>query len=113
VLAVASFAFGVWLTGVSQPWAFFSLPTRAWELAVGGLVAFAAPWLRKMTRRSAALLGWGGLAVVIGSAVIVSSSVPYPGTAALAPVLGTAAVIASGWPPARDPSWYWDALVPG
>src|SRR5664280_1123401 len=96
VLAVASFAFAVWLTGVSQPWAFFSLPTRAWELAVGGLVAFAAPWLGKLNGRSAALLGWGGLAVVIGSAVIVSSSVPYPGTAALAPVLGTAAVIASG-----------------
>ncbi len=95
-LGVASFALGVWLTKVSQPWAFFSLPTRAWELAAGGLVAFAAPWLRALPERLAAVIGWAGLAAVIGSAVIVSGSVPYPGTAALAPVLGTGAVIASG-----------------
>jgi peptidoglycan/LPS O-acetylase OafA/YrhL len=31
------------LTRASQPWAFFSLSTRAWELAAGGLVALAAP----------------------------------------------------------------------
>ncbi len=95
-LGVASFALGEWLTGVSQPWAFFSLPTRAWELVAGGLVVFAAPRLRALPEREAAALGWAGLVTVIGSALIVSGSVPYPGVAALAPVLGTAAVIASG-----------------
>ncbi|HLM95449.1 MAG TPA: acyltransferase family protein [Acidimicrobiales bacterium] len=95
-LGVASFALGVWLTRVSQPWAFFSLPARAWELAAGGLVAFAAPWLGTLSRRRAAVLGWVGLAAVVGSALILSGSVPYPGVAALTPVLGTAAVIASG-----------------
>ncbi len=95
-LGVASFALGVWLTRVSQPWAFFSLPSRAWELAAGGLVAFAVPWLSTMPERVAAVLGWAGLTTVIGSALIVSGAVPYPGVAALAPVLGTAAVIASG-----------------
>ena len=31
----------------NQPWAFFSLPTRAWELALGGLLALpgAARWV--------------------------------------------------------------------
>jgi len=96
VLAIASFSLGVWLTRLSQPWAFFSLPTRAWELAVGAFVAFAAPWLSRLSERPAAVLGWVGLGTVVGSAVIVSGSVPYPGVAALAPVLGTAAVIASG-----------------
>ena len=78
-LGVASFALGVWLTRVSQPWAFFSLPTRAWELAAGGLVAFAAPSLRALPERLAAVLGWAGLATVVGSALLVSGSVPYPG----------------------------------
>ena len=96
VLGAGSFALGVWLTNVSQPWAFFSLPTRAWELAIGGLVAFATPWLNKMAERPAAVIGWCGLGTVVGSAMVLSASVPYPGMAALAPVVGTAAVIASG-----------------
>jgi peptidoglycan/LPS O-acetylase OafA/YrhL len=96
VVGLASFGFGVWLTHANQPWAFFSLPARAWELAVGGLVAFATPSLAKLREAPAAVLGWAGLAVVAGSMLALSGSVPYPGVAALAPVLGTAAVIASG-----------------
>jgi len=95
-LGVASFALGVWLTRVSQPWAFFSLPSRAWELSAGAVIALAAPWISGLSQRQAAVLGWTGLATVVGSALILSGSVPYPGVAALAPVLGTAAVIASG-----------------
>jgi peptidoglycan/LPS O-acetylase OafA/YrhL len=96
LLAVGSFVLGLWLTHVSQPWAFFSLPTRAWELAVGGLVAFATPLLRRLDDRLAGWVGWTGLATLIGTVVLLPASVPYPGTAALAPVLGSAAVIASG-----------------
>ncbi len=95
-LGATSFIAGVWLTHTSQPWAFFSLPTRAWELAVGGLVAFAAHRLRNLPAPLASILGWAGLVMVVGSALVLSGSVPYPGFAALAPVLGTAAVIASG-----------------
>lgn len=39
-LVVASFVYSVVLTADSQPLAFFLLPTRAWELGVGGLLAF-------------------------------------------------------------------------
>jgi peptidoglycan/LPS O-acetylase OafA/YrhL len=96
IVAVGSFLLSLWLTRVSQPWAFFSLPTRAWELAVGGLVAFGTPFLRKLPDRMAGALGWSGLAVLVGTIVLLPTSVPYPGLAALAPVLGSAAVIASG-----------------
>ncbi len=97
LVAVLSFALNVWLTQHDEPWAFFSLPTRAWELAAGGLVAFAAPWLARRLHESAAtILGWAGLAVVVGAALAISPAVPYPGVAALAPVLGTAAVLAAG-----------------
>jgi peptidoglycan/LPS O-acetylase OafA/YrhL len=96
VLGTASFLFSLWLTNVAQPWAFFSLPSRAWELCVGGLVAFATPWLKRLAERPAAAVGWVGLAAIVGAAVVLSGSTGYPGTAALLPVLGTAAVIASG-----------------
>ncbi len=52
VIAFSSFAFSLWLTQADQPWAFFSLPSRAWELAAGGLVALGAPVLATGARRS-------------------------------------------------------------
>ena len=39
VVAIASFALSLWLTTASAPWAFFSLPSRAWELGIGALLA--------------------------------------------------------------------------
>lgn len=95
-LGVASFALSLWLTHASQPWAFFSLPTRAWELIAGGLVALAARWLKALPAVGAAVLGWGGLAAVAWSVTRFSGTTPFPGLAALLPVAGTAAVLIAG-----------------
>jgi peptidoglycan/LPS O-acetylase OafA/YrhL len=112
VIALISFAFSLWLTRVDQPWAFFSLPSRAWELAAGGLVALGAPALRQAHTGLAALAGWAGLAAVALSAVTFTPSTSFPGTAALAPAIGAAAVLAAGltpgaWGPAAvlDRAW--------
>ncbi len=99
LVATGSFLFSLWLTGADRPWAFFSLPTRAWELAVGGLVALGAPVLRRVPAPAAIALGWVGLAAVVGSAVVFDASTSFPGTAALVPVLGTAAILAAGLAP--------------
>ncbi|GAA1465067.1 acyltransferase family protein [Microbacterium thalassium] len=102
VVVVGSFVWCLVATGQSQSWAFFSLPTRAWELGVGGLVAFAvARGWRMRSPLAAAALGWAGLAVMTASAVWFSSSTVFPGPWALMPVLGTAAVILGGATPAR------------
>jgi peptidoglycan/LPS O-acetylase OafA/YrhL len=101
VVAVASFAFCVWLTDASQPWAFFSLPARAWELAVGGLLALAVPRLRGLPRGAAVPLGWLGLAAIGAAVVAYGPTTPFPGVAAALPVLGTAAVVAAGCAPPR------------
>ncbi len=101
VVAIGSFVFSLWLTRADQPWAFFSLPTRAWELAVGGLVALGAPVLRRLPVGAAMALGWAGLAAVVASAVGFGASTPFPGTAALAPVLGAAAILTAGLVPSR------------
>lgn len=95
----ASFALSLWLTNTSRPWAFFSLPSRAWELAAGGLVALALGPLRRMPAAVAAIVGWAGIAAVLWAILDFTSSTAFPGTAALAPVLGTVAVIAAGCVP--------------
>jgi peptidoglycan/LPS O-acetylase OafA/YrhL len=103
-LTVGSYVLCLWLTNANQPWAFFSLPTRAWELGVGGLLALAAPAVEAIPRRVASAVGWAGLATVVGSFFLIDPATPFPGTAALAPVLGTAAVIAAGSVPGAGPA---------
>ncbi|MDQ3825461.1 MAG: acyltransferase family protein, partial [Actinomycetota bacterium] len=83
-------------TYTAGPWAFFSLPSRAWELAIGGLIALSVPLCRQLPSTLAALAGWTGLALILLACVRLGSSTPYPGVAALLPVLGTALVIAGG-----------------
>ena len=101
VVGAASFALSLRLTEVSQPWAFFSLPTRAWELAVGGLVALSARRLARLPGPAAVTLGWLGMGAIGWSVVRLGGSTPFPGTAALLPVGGTAAVVAAGCSAAR------------
>jgi peptidoglycan/LPS O-acetylase OafA/YrhL len=95
-VTAGSFVLSLWLTHANQPWAFFSLPTRAWELGAGGVLALAASFVGRLPRPSAVALGWAGLAVVIGSMFVIGASTPFPGSAALAPVVGTLAVLAAG-----------------
>ncbi len=94
LLAASSLAFSIWLTRANEPWAFFSLPTRAWELAVGGLLALVAPRLRRLPRRWMSVLSWVGIGAIVFSALTFTSATPFPGTAALVPVVGAAAVVA-------------------
>lgn len=97
VLTVGSFILCLVIMPVSQPWAFFSLPTRAWELGVGGLAAFV---MRAHGDRFAAarsgLLSWTGLLVLVIVAVTYSDETPFPGYYAAVPVLATALIIIGG-----------------
>ncbi len=96
LVAAASLATAVLWTRTSPPWAFFSLPTRAWELAAGGLVALSIQQWRQLPLLPAAIAGWGGLALILLTCTQLGPATPYPGTAALLPVLGTALVIGGG-----------------
>jgi peptidoglycan/LPS O-acetylase OafA/YrhL len=84
------------ITQSAQPWAYFGLHTRAWELAIGALVAVTAGTLSKTPKPVATLLSWSGIAAIGYSAVCFTSSTPFPGVMAMWPVLGSAAVIAAG-----------------
>jgi peptidoglycan/LPS O-acetylase OafA/YrhL len=93
---VGSFALSQHWTGSEQPYAFFLLPSRAWELAAGALLAALYPRLKQLhpiVRRCAGLLGLAAIAI---ASVNLDHDVRWPGTAAVVPVLATVAVIASG-----------------
>ena len=94
-MVVASFALSLALTLRGTPWAFFSLPTRAWEFGVGGLLAVRGAELDLGPRRRA-VLGWAGAASILAAAVGLDGLVLYPGWAVLLPALGTAALLLAG-----------------
>ncbi|ODQ97799.1 acyltransferase [Mycobacterium intermedium] len=96
VVTAASLGAAMVWTRTSPAWAFFSLPTRAWELAVGGLVAVSIRQWRRLPLLPAAIVGWGGLALILLTCTQLGPHTPYPGTSALLPVLGTALVIGGG-----------------
>lgn len=95
-LLVGSFAANVALTDAASSWAFYSLPTRAWQLALGGLLAVAGTSLPKPARILAGIAGWIALAALVVAAVLIDDRTPYPGLASLAPALAAAVLIGSG-----------------
>ena len=95
LVTIASFALGIWLTVVAPIWAFYSLPTRAWELSVGALSA-----LLPSLRRQSPWLAFTGVVLLAISAFWFNERTAFPGLYALVPVLGTAALLSSigAWP---------------
>ncbi len=95
--ALLSLALSIFVTSTAPTANFFLLPTRAWELLVGVVLALSvaniAPAVRPFTREAAAALG----AMLIAFAVFgYTKFTPFPGATALAPCLGAALIIFSG-----------------
>jgi peptidoglycan/LPS O-acetylase OafA/YrhL len=96
LVAALSFALSLAATPLAPAVAFFSLPTRAWQLAMGGLVALTVVYWRRLSSRAGAIIGWAGLALILLACTELSSTTPYPGVAALLPTVGAALVIGAG-----------------
>jgi hypothetical protein len=90
----ASLALSIGTTRDHQSFAFFLLPARIWEFAIGGMVGLAGSAFYARLRRWAEVLAVGGLALIIYSVVALDHSTPFPGWAAIFPVLGSALLIA-------------------
>jgi peptidoglycan/LPS O-acetylase OafA/YrhL len=95
-VVVGSLVWSVVETTQNRTWAYFSPLPRAWELAIGGLVAVASGVIIRIPSRVAIGLGGLGLAGVIVSAFIYNDATRYPGLAVALPVLATALVIVAG-----------------
>ena len=100
ILGAISLMISIRQTATSPSWAYFSIVTRAWELAVGAGVALVLPLVARLDRRLAIPLSWVGLSCVALAAAMFSDTTSYPGDSALLPVLGAAAVICGGSAPA-------------
>jgi len=96
VAAVASFIGCMALMNSSQPWAFFSPHTRAFELAIGALAAVIPIGSAVKSLRIDAFFAWCGLAGIIATIVLFSETTTFPGPWALAPVMATAFLLRGG-----------------
>ena len=96
LVAAVSFALSLTDTYVMPAVAFFSLTTRAWQLAAGGLLALMAGHWRRLPPGAAAVAGWVGLGVILWASSQLSATTLYPGVAALLPALGAVLVIGGG-----------------
>jgi peptidoglycan/LPS O-acetylase OafA/YrhL len=131
ILSVASLALCIWQTTQSQPWAFFGLHTRAWELGIGALVALCWKYVEQLPTNFRAVIGWLGLFAIVISGLTITEKMAFPGKLALLPVVATALVLMAGqhahWGPQRILSlrplqwigarsysiylWHWPVLI--
>jgi peptidoglycan/LPS O-acetylase OafA/YrhL len=95
VITIASFIFSLYQTSVAPIWAFYSLPTRAWELGVGALLLYI-PSRIKFSQNYL----WLALLLYLYGTFQFRDNTPFPGTAALVPVIATAISLAAvhSWP---------------
>ena len=104
IVVVVSFVASLMITDSSASTAFYMLPTRAWQLGAGGLVAVAAGSMDRLPRairatagQLLAFAGWGALAALITAAFAIDSvATPYPGMAAIVPTIAGVLLIVSG-----------------
>jgi len=99
---VLTLALSLYWTWHAPRLAFYMMPSRAWQFALGALVflVVGTPKYQTGTWRPgpvwSVIAGWSGLAMVLAAALLIDGSVPYPGYWALLPTLGTALVLAAG-----------------
>ncbi len=96
-IVVASLALAHWLSFEKPAAAFYLLPTRAWELCIGALLAI---WLHHRASRQpesnavASIAAIGGLILVVLCFFAYTPATPSPSLYTLVPVFGAALVIA-------------------
>lgn len=94
LIVALSCTYSIYLTFVDPGVAYFSTFTRAWELALGAVVALVpAPRERLSSSLAGAAIAWTGIAGVIAAGIVYDSSTPFPGYQASLPVVSTALVI--------------------
>ena len=86
----ASLLLSVYQTQTSPIWAFYSLPTRAWELGVGALLLFIPDniWRNRY-------IPWLGVIGILIATFNFDENTAFPGINAVLPVVATALLIGS------------------
>jgi len=99
-LALASLAYCVVLAAKSPSEAFYFFPARAWELLAGGVIfMIQARW--QPQARQAIWVERLGMALIVGSLLLITPQMSWPGLLSLIPVGGAALVLLAR----RDDAW--------
>lgn len=98
IVLVASFIFAVAGINHASPAPFFWTTARAWEFAVGALLALWSSRRAALPPGVAILGSWIGWGMLGGTTLLLGATSHHPGFATLLPVMGTAVVIACGSP---------------
>lgn len=96
-LFVLSFAGSILFTPRMPELAFYATPVRAWEFAIGGLLAIFTPYLaERLSRVVRVLLSWTGLTIVVVASIVLQGKlVSFPGWIAIVPVGGAVLFLAA------------------
>ncbi|OWP21813.1 acyltransferase [Microbacterium sp. AISO3] len=98
-VVATSFAWAMLQSADAAVAAYFSTFTRAWELAIGALIAAMVPLLRRIPPVIGGLASWVGVgSLVVAFAVIDPAAGGFPAPWAALPVVATALVLAGGVP---------------
>jgi peptidoglycan/LPS O-acetylase OafA/YrhL len=94
-ILLGSLGLAILLVATKPDLAFYLLPTRAWELMLGGLTAIGnLP--KPSNARFASGASLVGVALIVAPMVFYTAATPFPGITALPPTIGTALIIWSG-----------------
>ena len=91
VFFIVSFSFSVFKSYADPSYAFYMLPSRAWEMFLGGIVYYAANNNRYEINKD--WCQYIGFSFAVLSIFIYSPATLWPGFAALLPTIGTALII--------------------
>ena len=95
VVCGTSFAACVLLTYSNPRYAFYLLPTRAWELLAGSSFALFEQQGGKFRYQTATVASWGGLALLLLSFLSFEPNNHFPGWIAFFPVFGTILILSA------------------
>lgn len=94
ISAVLSLALSIYATSLAPTANFFLLPTRAWELLLGSLLAVAS--VRKLPSSLNGVLAFAGVAAIAVAVFGYTEATPFPGLSALLPCVGAVLIILTG-----------------
>lgn len=97
-LTIFSFILSLYSSTRYPDASFYLLPFRAWELGIGALIATTNFENQKILKNDKIrnLVSVSGLILILGSYLIIKSSMTFPGINALYPCLGAAFIIIAG-----------------
>lgn len=94
-LTLVSFAAAQWMVSRNASAAFYLIPFRTWELALGSLLAMGAiPAPRRQWQAEIGVLA--GLALIAYAVLFYNKATTFPGASALAPCIGAGLILLCG-----------------